>query len=138
MDFFQDLTQVQDEVAAIAEQFGVPQVTSLIVCRRSRDTGTTYLEIQPKPFITRVSPRLVALYGASKVAQLEIEDLQVKGVSRSYSLDQIWGGGVSYIVGGELMGGEAIGGYQADAVPGMGAPVDKGSTWTLLLRRRKS
>lgn len=137
MNFFQDLIPVRDQCAAIAEEFGIPSVTSLIICYRKQGVSDRYLRINPSPNIEVVSPRLVKQYGGNQSVQIEITDLHVQGISRKYQQSQLYGRGVSYVIGGTLLGQQVTGGYIADSVPGLNIPLDKGTTWELFLRRRK-
>lgn len=134
MDVTSLFLPVRDAAAALPQFFNLANCDSLIVVRRNPGGGTTYLNIQPRPIIQSVSPRLLQTYEGVESIQIEVDDIQTQ-VSRRYSFEQLSGRGISYLIGAELVRGKPEGGYEADQVPGLS--LQKRTThWELLLRRR--
>jgi len=125
---------VRDVVAAVPQQFNLPNCRSLIIVQRVIGGQTSYLEVLPRPVIQNVSPSLVQAYQGIEGIQIELEDLQTQ-ISRAYSREQILGRGISYLVDAELVNGLPVGGFEADKVPGV---IFKENMlhWELILRRR--
>lgn len=130
-DYFQ---LSRDLVSGIPQEYSVPNCTSLIVVQRRASSGTTYLEIDPQPMIDRVNPRMIEAYEGVSSIQFELDDLQTV-ISGKYEASQVFGRGISYIIGGELIGGVPSGGYEADYVKGTNIR-RRSLDWEIILRRR--
>ncbi|MBD2515193.1 hypothetical protein H6G93_09265 [Nostoc sp. FACHB-973] len=90
MTLFQKLAQIEDKIGKIETYLGVPQRRNLLVRqvetnRNNRVTTTIDTLLQPRPYITSVSPKLanlqVNIEGADSVF-LSTDDIQVE-VSRT-------------------------------------------------------
>ena len=136
MTFITEMIAVRDQAAAIAQYFGISTIQSFFVCRRAPNQVPNYLEIDPKPLIQNVSPKMVADFGQNQRIQIELDDIQVSGISHKYGRDQITGSGVFYNIGGVLTGGVLTGGYEAELVPGTNVE-EKTLVWNVILRRKK-
>ena len=123
----------RDRSASLATQFGLPEARSLVVVKRSA-ASVTYLEIDPRPNISRMNPKLIDFYSKLSSVQLELDDFQVF-ISKTYTQSQIDGRGVSYLVDATLIGGVPSGGIECDRILGMDIE-EQDLHWKLLLRRR--
>ncbi len=123
----------RDRVSGLATQYSLHQSRRLVIVKRSG--STTYLEIDPRPTIRRINPKMVDLYSKLEGVQVEVDDFEVV-VSKSYSLEQISGRGISYLVDAMLVDGVPSGGIECDRVIGMDIE-EQDLSWKLLLRRRK-
>lgn len=136
MDLFGETIPIRDHAALRAEAIGIPAIRGLIVCHR-QGAVTTYVEIEPKPHIVFASPRLSEQYGENRKSQVELDDIQVSGISKKYAESEIVGRGISYLIDAVLDDdGKPVGGIEADKVPGLDLN-DEGGTWAITLRRRK-
>ncbi len=122
--------------------FGLPTTRSLIVVTRATGQLPNYLQIDPTPSISTVSPKIVRqLEGL----QLELSDLMVDGISKSFSREQLIGPGKHYLIDGELyqenVNGtyvtRAHGGQEAERVKGSEIMFDQLVHWRLILRQRR-
>lgn len=138
----------RDAAAAHAQEFGVPTVRKLVV--GDRDQGYSWLEICPSPTIDQVSPTLLALYQDFPDNQVELDDIQVSGISKKYARHQIEGRGKFYVIGltaaqclslvseeldQELL--ESFGAIVCDLVPGTEVEEQHQLHWNMILRRRQ-
>lgn len=135
-NFIQEMIAVRDQAAAVAQYFGVSTIQSFFVCRRNLNQVPEYLEIDPKPLIQNVNPQMVADFGQNQQIQIELDDIQVSGISRKYDRSQLTGSGVYYNIGGVLQGEVLEGGYEAELVPGTNVE-EKTLIWNLTIRRKK-
>ena len=137
----------RDAAAAHADGYGLP--TNRILTIGDRTEGYSWLTICPNPAIDIVSPRLVQRYEGIQGIEVELDDLQVEGISKAYRIDQIHGRGKFYVVGltadqlstlvsERLDQGliESFGGILCDLVPGVDVEEQNQLHWSMVLRRR--
>lgn len=134
IDITQYFQKTRDLVAVGAQDFSLPNCRSLIVVKRQQGGQTLYWEINPRPMIETVNPRLVELYEDIEGIELELDDLSTK-ISAAYTEAQIVGRGISYVVDGELVDGKPVGGFEADKVTGTNI-TRRDLHWEIILRRR--
>ena len=112
---------------------------SLIVVRRTPQ-GYSYTEIQPRPKIQNLSPKLIQKLKSQGI-QVEVDDLQVAGIGMprsdgsGYRYEDLIGQGFHYLLGAEMVSGVPEGGSLADWV--QGTVEDRVLTWSLVIRRRR-
>lgn len=138
----------RDAAASHASNYGLP--TNRVLTIGTRDGGYQWLQIQPSPAIDLVSPSLRTLYRDFPDVEVELDDIQVQGISKAYSKDQIVGRGKFYVVGltdqqclslvidrldQELL--ESFGAIVCDLVPGVEIEEQHQLHWNLVLRRRQ-
>lgn len=123
-----------DLTAETTSIFGHPDSRSLIVIRRHPGHPNEHLEVTPKPLITTISPRMASAYQAIRSIQLESTDFRVIGISASYTREQLVGRGIHYLIDGELVDGEPVGGKEADLVAGTQIERESHMSWSLVLR----
>jgi hypothetical protein len=108
---------VRQQIAGLAEEYGLPNVRSLIVRQRT-NIGYQYTAIKPNPvIITESSPQRNNLEDFNNIEVLQ-QPLMVKGISRrvdlstdwGYSYEDLVGSGIDYIVDGKLELGKVVGG----------------------------
>jgi len=132
----QQMVGLRDSVAPLAGVWGIPTVRSLILRKRfASDTEglvTEFVEITPRVHIDTVSPRLANAFQSS--IQIEIDDFQVSGISRSYSRSDLVGTSIAYFVDGVLTddGSAIASGIECDFI----AITESSLTWDLILRRK--
>jgi len=137
----------RDAAAHHADSYGLP--TNRVLTIGDRTEGFSWLTICPNPAIDIVSPRLVQRYEGIQGVEVELDDLQVQGISKAYALDQIHGRGKFYVVGltadqlsalvfERLDQGliESFGGILCDLVPGVEVEEQNQLHWSMVLRRR--
>lgn len=133
--YLNQLVLMRDRIAGFAGSLSIPTARNLII-RSKTKTGnsiaTSYLKIDPTPIIDRVSPRIASAFNNSSSITIKLDDLQVKGISRSYSREQILGTGISYFVDSDLVESSINGGFECDLVSVDELPL----TWNLILRRK--
>jgi hypothetical protein len=137
----------RDAAAHHADGYGLP--TNRVLTIGDRSEGFNWLTICPNPVIDLVSPRLVQRYEGVQGIEVELDDLQVQGISKAYTLDQIHGRGKFYVVGltadqlSALVSEridpvliESFGGNLCDLVPGVEVEEQNQLHWSMVLRRR--
>lgn len=111
------MAHLRQQIAGLAEEYGLPNVRSLILRKRT-DKGYQYVQVKPNPvIITESSPQRSNLEDFNNIEVLQ-QPLTVKGISRrvdlatkwGYSYDDLVGSGIDYIVDGRLELGKVIGG----------------------------
>ena len=136
-DFINQMIALRDLAAPLAT--GVPTIRSLILQRRERPAGqimmqTVFVVLHPKPHIATLSPKLAAAFQSSGLT-LEIDDFQVRGISRAYGYEELVGTGITYWVDGVLNeeGTAIVEGIACDFVT-----ITHGKTlcWDMILRRK--
>lgn len=142
MDFYQQMQQLRDGMAGLPALFGHPEVRSLVIRRMYFPDGETvprveFIEINPRPRITFVSPRTIAAFQSVSDVQITMDDFQVKGISTAYTAEQLGkqGTGYSYFVDGVLNNDRTavVSGIECDFV---GMTLGSTITWDMVLRRR--
>ncbi len=140
--FYEQMQGIRDAMTQVAAGQGHPLCRSLVIRRRYLPEGETmpvteFLEVDPRPIITTVSPRTAAAFQSVSGVQIEVDDFQAKGISRRYSFQQIGrdGSGYSYFVDGVLNQDKTaiLLGTECDFVA---ATTGSALTWDLVLRRR--
>lgn len=133
--YLNQLVLMRDRIAGFAGNLNIPTARNLII-RSKTKTGnsiaTSYLEIDPIPIIDRVSPRIASAFNGSNSITIKLDDLQIKGISRSYSREQILGTSISYFVDSEVVNNSISGGFECDLISVDELPL----TWNLILRRK--
>ncbi|MEM9152307.1 MAG: hypothetical protein AAGB19_17875 [Cyanobacteria bacterium P01_F01_bin.3] len=138
----------RDAVAAHAGSYGLPTIKTLVV--GDRTSGFSWLQICPDPSIDLVSPTFRTQYQDFSDVEVELDDIQVSGISKVYTRDQIAGRGKFYVVGltaqqcqslvherfdQELL--ESFGAIVCDLVPETEVEEQHQLHWNLILRRRQ-
>lgn len=138
----------RDSAAKHASNYGLPTNRAFTV--GTRDRGFSWLGIEPQPAIDLVSPSLRTLYRDFPDVEVELDDIQVQGISKNYRKDQIVGRGKFYVVGltaqqclalvndrvdQEFL--ESFGAIVCDLVPGIEVEEQHQLHWNLVLRRRQ-
>jgi len=137
----------RDAAAKHAASYGIP--TNRVLTVGDRTTNFSWLTICPNPSIDLVSPRLVQRYEGLQDVEVELDDLQVSGISKAYALEQIKGRGKFYVVGltadqlSALVSErfdqaviESFGGIVCDLIPGVEVEEQNQLHWSMILRRR--
>jgi len=143
MDFYQQMQSLRDGIAPLATVFGHPQARALVVRHFYIPSGSTipsaeYLEINPHPIVTTVSPSTISAFQGISDVTIEKDDFEVKGISRVYGeIVELGrnGTGYSYFVDGVLDSGKTtiISGIECDFV---GITLSSTLTWDMVIRRR--
>jgi len=133
-DFYGHAASVRNELAIFAPQFSSPYAIDVVVCYRHQGSPATYLQLDPTPLVRTVSERYVQTYGGKAGIQIELDDYQITNISRLYTEDQLLGS--FYLIGATLQGGQPVGGWDAERVPGT-TLFQKALTYELVVRRRK-
>lgn len=127
----------RDLGAQLATHYAAPNARSLIIVTRPERGHPTYLEIYPRPIIQQVSPRLLAAFRDIPDVEIEINDLQIDGISKRYTAEQLVGRGISYLIDAELDDdGQPVGGEAYDLVPGLQLEREQTTFWRLVVRLR--
>lgn len=140
----------RDVVAQQASLYGIVTAKPFTVCSRDGRDLPTYLDIEPRPIIDQVNPQMQAAFRDLPSIELELDDIRVQGISRQYSLDQLFGVGKFYVVGltaaqltpltrDRLDEREVVrlGGIVADLVPGTEVEEQNQLHYSMTLRRRR-
>lgn len=98
----------RDRAADRATKFGLPNIRSLIIVTRLPGEDK-YLEIKPTPTINELGTDSQAIDGLNRVSGA-VKTYEVKGISRSYTKEQLEHQAVDYIIDGKLKFGEIISG----------------------------
>jgi hypothetical protein len=141
VDLIGQLIAFRDMAACMAGEFSIHTPRSLIIKRMVVPDGETvpvieYQEINPKPVILTADPKTASAFNSPQnVISIEIDDLQVKGISRKYSEADLVGTGVEYFIDGQLDSTGAIltGGVRCDFIA---ITRTAALTWDMLLRRK--
>ena len=139
----------RDAAAGHAANYGLPTNRTLVIGDRATGSGFTWLQIEPCPAVDVVSPQLVSRYQQIPDIQVELDDLQISGISKAYSIDQIKGRGKFYVVGltaiqcqslvydrFDLKTFESFGAIVCDLIPGVEVEEQHALHWSMVLRRR--
>ncbi len=117
---------------------GLPNITPLILRKRILVPGDTYpttahIVIEPQPYVSIATPKLASAYQALGIT-IEVDDIEVRGVSQRHPRTDLVGTGISYWLDATLSsdGKSLIGGYECDFV----GIVDNTLTWDMVLRRK--
>lgn len=134
MELLETFRTLRDSLVSIAgyASFGLKDRTLVVV---SRAAGTA-IQIVPNPDISPVTPRMVAFYRAQNIT-IELDTVQVSGISKLYSREQLTGSGVYYVVDGTSTNNIVTGGAIYDRLPGVDL-VDLPACWNILLEARRS
>lgn len=130
-NLIESLVFARDKFLAIANAFDLRENRTLIVVDRANNTR---LQIIPNPSIRFISSQMAAAFQRSYNLQIELDTLQVSGISKSYSEDQLTGTGFHYIVDGTI--DDVNSGKIYDRLPGvslMSTPLG----WNLYLKERR-
>jgi hypothetical protein len=121
---------------AISEM-GFQDFHALTLVNRTVQGNLMYVPIQPLVMITVVSARTLAAYASIPNINLEVEDLQVQGLPRTYSKDQLLGA-TYYLIDAVVppAGGDPEGGYKVTRVSNTTIRPKSESVWGELLVRR--
>lgn len=98
MSFIDQMVAMRDLAAGFAGSVGLSQVQDLVIRTRRGSDPALDLRIDPQPVIQTVTTKVMASAFSAGI-QLEATDLQVTGVSGSYSRDQLVGPNLSYLIG---------------------------------------
>lgn len=121
----------RDNFLSIADTFNLRENRTLIVVDRANNTR---LQITPNPSIRFISSRMDAAFLRSYNLQVELDTLQVSGISKAYTEGQLTGTGFHYVVDGAI--DDVNSGKIYDRVPGvslMSTPLG----WNLYLKERR-
>ena len=134
MDLLDTFRTLRDSLVPIAgyASFGLRDRSLVIV---SRALGTA-IQVVPNPDINLVSPRMVAFYRAQNIT-IELDTVQVSGISKLYTREQLTGSGVYYVVDGPATNNIVTGGAIYDRLPGVDL-IDLPACWNILLEARRS
>lgn len=134
MELLETFRTLRDSLVSIAgyASFGLKDRTLVVV---SRAAGTA-IQIVPNPDISPVTPRMVAFYRAQNIT-IELDTVQVSGISKLYTREQLTGSGVYYVVDGTSTNNIVTGGAIYDRLPGVDL-VDLPACWNILLEARRS
>lgn len=134
MELLETFRTLRDSLVSIAgyASFGLKDRTLVVV---SRAAGTA-IQIVPNPDISPVTPRMVAFYRAQNIT-IELDTVQVSGISKLYTREQLTGSGVYYVVDGTSSNNIVTGGAIYDRLPGVDL-VDLPACWNILLEARRS
>lgn len=130
-NLIESLVFARDKFLAIANAFDLRENRTLIVVDRANNTR---LQITPNPSIRFISSQMAAAFQRSYNLQVELDTLQVSGISKAYREDQLIGTGFHYIVDGTI--GNVNSGKIYDRLPGvslMSTPLG----WNLYLKERR-
>ncbi|MBD1995298.1 hypothetical protein H6G00_01465 [Leptolyngbya sp. FACHB-541] len=139
-NLIEQMIDLRDLAAPLAEIFGVPTVRGLVIQHRySSDISPipveTLYEIEPHPVIVTANASLGQAFSGAQNITIEIDDFQIKGISRRYTYEQLVGTGINYWVDAKLhpLTKRRIGGVECDFVA-----ILQGNTltWDLILRRK--
>jgi hypothetical protein len=109
-------------------QYGLPEVRSLILCTIQNDGSCLYEEITPSPLIIQRSPATEAIENTNiQGANINYE---VKGVSGIYTREQIENSLVTYFIDATFVNATTItGGFRCKLV----STTQKATSWDLTL-----
>ena len=131
LDTFRTLRNSLVPIAGYAS-FGLKDRSLVVV---SRALGTA-IQIAPNPDISLVSPQMVAFYRAQNIT-IELDTVQVSGINKLYTREQLTGSGVYYVVDGTATNNIVTGGAIYDRLPGVDL-IDLPACWNILLEARRS
>lgn len=132
LSFINQMIGLRDRLAPLADEFGHPNVRSLIIRKRT-STGVEYLEITPDPVIEEEFPSKEAVQELRSVEGIT-KTYSVSGISRKYTEEQLRGAGIDYLVGARLKLGSPVGGVVCNLV----SLTPKTLTWDAVLIERIS
>ena len=135
MELLDTFRTLRDSLVPIAgyASFGLKDRSLVVV---SRAAGTA-IQIVPNPDISLVTPQMVAYYARVQNISIELDTVQVSGISKLYSREQLTGSGVYYVVDGTASNNIVTGGAIYDRLPGVDL-VDLPVCWNILLEARRS
>lgn len=109
-------------------QYGLPEVRSLILCTIQEDGSLVYEQIEPTPLVIQRTPTTEAIENTNiQGANITFE---IKGVSGTYSREQLENSLVTYYVDALFADETTIsGGFQCKLV----SVVQKATSWDLTL-----
>lgn len=133
--YLDQLILMRDRISSFAGHLSIPTARSLVIRNKVKVDNliiTEFLTINPVPIIDRVSPRIASAFNNSNSVTIKLDDLQVKGISRSYPREEILGTGISYFIDSEVINDNISGGFECDLISVEELPL----TWNLILRRK--
>jgi hypothetical protein len=130
------MVALRDSMPPLSQDFGVHTARNLILQHRVRPIGSSVFVTQFTTVaaqIETVSPRLSAAFQNSNIV-LEVDDFQLRGISRFLTRDQLVDTGITYFVDGVLNADRSvvISGIECDFI----SITEETLTWTLILRRK--
>lgn len=134
MNILAGLTAMRDALVPIADAFDQPNNRTLILVNRK---AGTYTQIVPNPYVSTIGPQQISHFANTQGIQVEQDSIQVSGISFNYTREQLTGAGIHYVVDGELVNGQVVGGQEFDRIPGIDFD-RKPSGWNVVLKARRA
>lgn len=130
-DFISQMNFLRSRLTPLIAAKRVSNIRNLIVRKKIERGHYEYLEINPKPQILDQTPTKANFDSISGV-KLLTADYKVKGVSRNYTSEQLFGDGIDYIVDGEMRLGALVSGVICKFV----SQNENALTWDVSLARK--
>lgn len=132
MSILATLNSLRDSLVPLANNWDQIHNRSFFVVDRQNDT---YLQILPNPSIRQASANLIA-FMQSRNIRVERDTIQVQGISKLYTRENLTGRGKYYIVDGTKWNGAIVGGKKYDRYPDLDLE-ETPAGWNIVLKERE-
>lgn len=126
------LNAIKDSLAPLANNWDQIHNRSLFIVDRS---AGSYVRVTPNPKISNASSQLIA-FMQSRNIRVERDTIQIQGISKSYSRDDLLGRGKYYVVDGKEENGAIVGGKKFDRYPELDLE-ETPAGWNIVLKEKE-
>lgn len=131
MSILATLNAVKDALVPLANAFDQYHNRSLFIVDRANGT---YIKITPNPYI-RTAPTQMMDTLRNQGIRVERDSIQVQGISKKYTREDLTGRGKYYVVEGVEENGVVVGGKRFDRYPEIDLE-ESPSGWSILLKEK--
>ena len=132
MTIVSTLNSLRDSLVPLANNWDQMHNRSFFVVDR---LNNSYTRISPNPSVRNASSQLI-MFMQSRNIRVERDTIQVQGISKTYTRDDLTGRGKYYVVDGVEVNGAIVGGKKYDRYPDMDLE-EIPTGWNIVLKERE-